>query len=96
MLDPGTYTFHVTNDGAAVHAHEVEGPTGEVETPELGPGESADLAVDLSESGEYELYCPVGDHRDRGMEATIAVGGSGGGGTTSGETTTEEDSGYGY
>lgn len=96
MLDPGTYTFHVTNDGAAVHALEVEGPTGEVETPELGPGESADLAVDLSESGEYELYCPVGDHRDRGMEATIAVGGSGGGDTTTGETTTEEDSGYGY
>jgi plastocyanin len=96
-LEPGSYTFHVVNDGMAVHALEVEGPTGEVETAELQPGESADLAVDLSESGEYEIYCPVGGHRDQGMEGTIAVGGGGGGGaTTTDETTTEEDSGYGY
>jgi len=94
-LDPGTYTFHVVNEGATAHALEVEGPTGEVETEELGPGESADLAVDL-EDGEYELYCPVGDHRDRGMQGAIAVGG-GGGGTTTDETTTEdEDSDYRY
>ena len=80
-----------------MHALEVEGPTGEVETADLGPGESADLAVDLSEDGEYEIYCPVGDHRDRGMEGTIAVGAGGGGaGTTTDETTTDEDSGYGY
>ena len=88
-LDPGTYTFHVVNEGATSHALEVEGPTGEVETEELGPGESADLTVDL-EDGEYEIYCPVGDHRDRGMERTIAVGG-GGGGTTTDETTTEDE-----
>ncbi|HSE81562.1 MAG TPA: cupredoxin domain-containing protein [Gaiellaceae bacterium] len=92
-LDPGTYTFHVVNEGATEHALEVEGPTGE-ETEELGPGESADLTVDL-EDGEYEVYCPVGDHRDRGMEGTIAVGG--GGGTTTDETTTEdEESDYRY
>lgn len=94
-LDPGTYTFHVVNEGAAVHALEVEGPTGEVETSELGPGESADLTVDLTEDGEFEMYCPVGDHRDRGMEGTVTVGGGGGGATTD-ETTTEDDSGYGY
>jgi uncharacterized cupredoxin-like copper-binding protein len=88
-LDPGAYTFHVVNEGATVHALEVEGPTGEVETEEIGPGESADLTVDLEE-GEYELYCPVGDHRDRGMEGTIAVGG-GGAGTTTDETTTEDE-----
>jgi plastocyanin len=95
-LEPGAYTFHVVNEGATVHALEIEGPTGEVETEEIGPGESADLTVDLEEEGEYELYCPVGDHRDRGMEGTIAVGG-GGAGTTTDETTTEdEDRGYGY
>ncbi len=94
-LEPGSYTFHVVNEGGAVHALEVEGPSGEVETEELEPGESADLDVDLSESGEYELYCPVGDHRDRGMEGAVTVGG-GGAGTTTDETTTEEDSGYGY
>ncbi len=103
-VDPGSYTFRVTNDGGAVHALEIEGPSGEVETAELAAGESADLNLDL-EDGEYEMYCPVGDHRDRGMEGTIIVGG-GGGGTTTDETTTDdddededdedEDSGYRY
>jgi uncharacterized cupredoxin-like copper-binding protein len=95
-LDPGSYTFHVVNEGESVHALEIEGPGGEVETPELGPGESADLNVDLTEAGEYEVYCPVGGHRDQGMEGTITVGGGMGGDTTTDETTTEEDSGYRY
>jgi plastocyanin len=97
-VEPGSYTFHVVNDGATVHALEVEGPNGEVETEELAPGESADLVVELQEDGEFEMYCPVGDHRSRGMEGTIAVGAGaapGGGGTTTDETTTE-DSDYRY
>jgi uncharacterized cupredoxin-like copper-binding protein len=94
-LDPGTYTFHVVNDGGTVHALEVEGPAGEVETSELEPGDSADLTVDLGEDGEFEMYCPVDDHKGRGMEGTITVG-AGGGGTTTDETTTDEDRGYGY
>jgi uncharacterized cupredoxin-like copper-binding protein len=89
-VDPGSYTFRVSNDGGAVHALEIEGPSGEVETAELASGESADLTIDL-EDGEYEMYCPVGDHRDRGMEGTILVGGGGGGGTTTDETTTDDD-----
>jgi uncharacterized cupredoxin-like copper-binding protein len=95
-VDPGSYTFHVVNEGETVHALEVEGPSGEVETPELAPGESADLTVDLSEAGEYEVYCPVGDHRDQGMEGTITVGGATTDETTTDETTTDEDSGYRY
>jgi uncharacterized cupredoxin-like copper-binding protein len=95
-VDPGSYTFHVVNEGETVHALEVEGPSGEVETPELAPGESADLTVDLSEAGEYEVYCPVGDHRDHGMEGTITVGGATTDETTTDETTTDEDSGYRY
>jgi uncharacterized cupredoxin-like copper-binding protein len=95
-LDPGTYTFRVVNDGTTVHALEIEGPEGEVETGDLEPGDSADLTVELSEAGEYELYCPVGDHREQGMEGTIVVGGGGTGTPTDDETTTEEDSGYRY
>jgi uncharacterized cupredoxin-like copper-binding protein len=102
-VEPGSYTFHVVNDGATVHALEVEGPDGEVETEQLEPGESADLDVDLQENGEFEMYCPVGDHKSRGMEGAIAVGsgaGAGGGGTTTDETTTDEttteDSDYRY
>jgi plastocyanin len=93
-LEPGSYTFHVVNDGSIVHALEVQG---EVETEDLQPGDSADLDVDLSEPGEYEIYCPVDDHKGMGMEGTITVGGGGSGGmTTTEETTTEKDSGYGY
>jgi uncharacterized cupredoxin-like copper-binding protein len=94
-VEPGSYTFHVVNDGATVHALEVEGPTGEVETEELEPGESADLTVALEEDGEYEVYCPIGDHRERGMEGAVTVGAGGVGGTTTDETTTE-DSDYKY
>ena len=79
-----------------MHALEVEGPSGEVETEDLQPGDSADLDVDLSEPGEYEIYCPVDDHKGMGMEGTITVGGDGGGGTTTTDDTTTEDSGYGY
>jgi plastocyanin len=94
-LEPGSYTFHVVNDGSVVHALEVEGPSGEAETADIEPGASADLDVDLSEPGEYEVYCPVDGHREQGMEGTITVGGGGGGTTTTDDTTTE-DSGYRY
>jgi len=94
-VEPGSYTFHVVNDGQTVHALEVEGPGGEMDTDELEPGASADLNVGLAEDGDYEMYCPVGDHHDRGMEGTITVGG-GGAGTTTDETTTDDESGYGY
>lgn len=90
-LEPGTYTARVVNEGGVVHALKVDGPTGETESAELQPGESAELELDLGEAGEYELTCPVGDHRDRGMEASLAVGGAGG--TTTEETTTEDDEG---
>jgi plastocyanin len=103
---PGTYTFHVENEGETVHALEIEGQGLEEETDDIDPGSSADLTVDISEPGEYELYCPVDGHREQGMEGTLVLGG-GGGGTTTGEDTTTEDEtttedddggggGYGY
>jgi plastocyanin len=94
-FDPGSYTFRVVNEGGQTHALAIDGPAGAVETGDLAPGESADLAVDLSEPGEYELYCPVGGHREQGMAGTIAVGGTGGTPTTD-ETTTDEGSDYRY
>ena len=91
----GETTFTLTNEGESEHALEVEGNGVEEETETIAPGDTASVTVDL-EPGEYELYCPVDDHRSRGMEATLVVGGgSGGAGTTTGETKTEEDDGYG-
>jgi uncharacterized cupredoxin-like copper-binding protein len=88
---PGTYTFHVVNDGTTTHALEVEGHGVETETESISPGSSADLRIDVPEEGDYELYCPIGNHRDRGMEGTLTVGtGVGARGTT---TTDDSDSG---
>jgi uncharacterized cupredoxin-like copper-binding protein len=70
----GTVTFNLTNDGQAPHNLEVEGPSGEAELEQdLAPGESGQLTVDLSEPGTYEMYCPVGNHREQGMEGEITV-----------------------
>ncbi len=93
----GETTFTVSNEGEFPHALEVEGNGIEEETDELGPGESGSLTVEL-EPGEYVVYCPVGDHRDRGMEGTLVVGGgaAAGSGTTTGETESESDDPYGY
>ena len=92
----GETTFTLSNEGEFPYALEIEGNGIEEETAELGPGESASLTVEL-EPGEYELYCPVGDHRDRGMEGTLVVGGgaAAAGGTTD-ESESDSDDPYGY
>jgi uncharacterized cupredoxin-like copper-binding protein len=96
---PGTYTFVFRNEGGTVHALEIEGQGVEEETEEIDAGETAELTVELTEAGEYEMYCPVGNHKDQGMEGTVVIGGGAGGagtdGTTTDETTTEDD-GYSY
>jgi plastocyanin len=78
---PGTYVFKAVNSGDTVHALEVEGEGTEEETEEIEPGQSAELKVKLK-AGTYVLYCPVGGHKEEGMEGTLTVkegsGGSGG------------------
>jgi uncharacterized cupredoxin-like copper-binding protein len=72
-LTPGTYTFHVTNEGPSAHNLTVDGPDVEDEaTPTFGSG-SKDLTVTLK-SGSYELYCSVPGHKQAGMETHITVG----------------------
>jgi uncharacterized cupredoxin-like copper-binding protein len=88
----GKVKFEVTNDGQAVHALEVEGQGVEVETEEIQPGQSATLTADLSKPGTYEMYCPIGNHKQQGMEGKIAVAGGGSGSDDKGG---EDDSGGG-
>jgi plastocyanin len=87
---PGVYTFHVVNNGHLTHALEVEGNGVEAKTDDLSLGSSADLKVDLTSAGDYEVYCPIDSHKDMGMEARLTVGG----GTGSSETSTS--GGYSY
>jgi uncharacterized cupredoxin-like copper-binding protein len=84
---PGTVEFRVSNDGQTVHALEVEGPSGESKTGDIQPGESATLTANLDKPGTYEWYCPIGNHRQQGMEGEITVGGGAGTGTTTTNTT---------
>ncbi|MDQ3823018.1 MAG: cupredoxin domain-containing protein [Actinomycetota bacterium] len=91
----GTFTFRAVNDGLADHALEIEGGGVAEETKTVAAGESAELTVQLAE-GTYELYCPVGNHKEQGMVGRVVVGAGAGTTTTTGETETEQDEGYGY
>ncbi len=95
--EAGETTFTVSNDGEFPHALEIEGNGIEEETETIDPGGSGSVTVDL-EPGEYELYCPIGDHRDRGMEGTLVVGGAAGSGAgaTTDENEADSDDPYGY
>jgi uncharacterized cupredoxin-like copper-binding protein len=106
-VQPGTVSFKATNDGSVDHNLEVEGPEGEQELEQdLAPGESGTLTVDLSKPGKYEFYCPIGGHRDAGMEGEITVAGgggagnsgsaAGGGGSSAGGGSSSAGGGYGY
>lgn len=83
---PGVVKLKPTNNGKVVHALEVEGPGGEVKTRPIKPGKSATLKVDLSKPGSYTWYCPIDDHKAKGMKGTIRV--SGGEATGEGTPTT--------
>lgn len=88
----GTYAFEVTNDGQITHALNIEesGGGNEVESGEIGPGEMKTVRFTFSGDGSFEMYCPIGNHKDQGMEGTITIGSAAGGtGTTTGETETE-------
>jgi plastocyanin len=89
--ETGAVTFRVTNNGSIPHSLEVDGQGVEEETETIDPGASAELTVDLSKEGSYELYCPIGNHRDQGMEAELIVGAAGGGGTGTMEDENEDE-----
>jgi plastocyanin len=67
----GTVTITLVNESSVPHAVEVEG-NGVEEESETVTGAETELTVDL-EAGEYTFYCPVGMHRQNGMEGTLTV-----------------------
>jgi hypothetical protein len=74
-VPPGPVEFDVTNGGSIPHAFEVEGRGMEKSTPQIQPGSTATLKLDLR-AGSYEIYCPVGkgSHKMLGMMSHMAVG----------------------
>ena len=89
----GVVEFRVKNDGGVTHALEVESEELEEETEDIAAGESATLKVELEE-GTYELYCPIGDHKDRGMEAELVVGSTSAGEGEDDSSSDDSPSGY--
>lgn len=73
LLTEGVWTVKVVNRGDRTHALDVEGPNGETQVGKVAPGQVKTAKVYLV-SGEYELYCPIADHADRGMRTTLPVG----------------------
>jgi plastocyanin len=72
-LAPGTYTFHVTNNGPSSHNLTVEGPGASSKaTPTFAAGGSMDLTVTLK-SGSYDLFCSVPGHKQLGMDTSLTV-----------------------
>jgi uncharacterized cupredoxin-like copper-binding protein len=72
-LSAGSQTFSVTNNGTVEHNFEVEGQAIEEKfETNLSPGETQTMQLNL-EPGTYEVYCPVGNHRDQGMEIQLSV-----------------------
>lgn len=70
---PGTVRFVITNAADIVHGFEVEGQGMEEAIEEIQPGTTDSLTVRLDQPGEYEIYCPVDDHRQRGMTGRLIV-----------------------
>jgi plastocyanin len=72
-LTAGPHTFTVENTGKATHSLTIVGPGGvDVTSDTVQGGESTTLTVTL-QPGEYEVYCPIGNHRAMGMDATLTV-----------------------
>ena len=68
-------SIHVMNDGEVLHNLAVDGT--ELITPDLDPGDMADLELTDLDAGTYTIFCAVPGHREAGMEAELTVLGEG-------------------
>jgi plastocyanin len=72
-LSAGSQAFSVTNNGTIEHNFEIEGQGIEESFGNnLSPGEAQTMQLDLA-PGTYEVYCPVDNHREQGMEIQLTV-----------------------
>jgi plastocyanin len=67
----GKVTINFDNPSSVPHAVEIEGNGVEEETKTITM-DKASVTVDLK-AGDYEFYCPVGNHRAEGMEGKLTV-----------------------
>jgi plastocyanin len=68
----GKVTIVMDNPSDLPHAVEIEGNGVEVAGETVEKGGVSKASADLK-PGEYEFYCPVGGHKDAGMEGSLTV-----------------------
>jgi plastocyanin len=69
----GEVSFQIRNDGDIDHRFAIEGNGFEDATREgIAPGATETWTIEL-EPGTYTVWCPIGDHRELGMEAQIEI-----------------------
>lgn len=68
----GKLTITLDNPSSLPHAVEIEGNGVEKSSDTIGNGETTKVTATVK-AGEYEYYCPVGDHQAAGMEGTLTV-----------------------
>ena len=56
---PGTYTLQIENEGTVAHAVTVKHKGRTLVTPMIAPGKNYEVAIDISDPGDYELSYPV-------------------------------------
>lgn len=72
-ITAGTHPFTITNAGKQNHNFAIEGPgVSNKLASDLMRGDSAEMTLNL-QKGTYTVYCPVDDHRGKGMQRTLTV-----------------------
>jgi plastocyanin len=69
--EAGSVTIDFDNPASVPHAVEIEGNGVEAKS-ETVTGGKASVTAEV-EAGTYTFYCPVGSHRENGMEGTLTV-----------------------
>jgi plastocyanin len=82
VVSAGRDTFALQNTGRFPHNVHIEGNGVSTDVKPDGPvagGETFSGAVTLA-PGTYDIWCPVGTHREQGMVGTLTVAGAAAGG----------------
>jgi hypothetical protein len=73
VIPSGHQTLHIANAGTRPHNFAIEGnEVSQKLADDLMRGDTTELTLDLK-PGTYTVYCPVDQHRGRGMRRTITA-----------------------
>jgi uncharacterized cupredoxin-like copper-binding protein len=73
MVARGKVGLEVSNDGTLEHGVHVVGPGVDEQSDEfLSPGQRRTMWLELA-PGTFRVFCPDGDHAERGMSAQFVV-----------------------